>query len=153
MTKGTEITNTVIETLKLIHTDQGFKNTVTTVLRGRPDRLQPKDGPLPAIMVSTTQNPVTNQATRSVKREREINIVGVVDATTRDYEPALDELDEDIVRALLPLLAKGPYEGAQWSSVQISGGEYTHPEGGSTVAAVAYTLTVGYTQTIANQEG
>lgn len=153
MTKGTDITDDIMDALKTIHTDQGYNNTVTTVLRGRPDRLQPKDGPLPAIMISTTQSGLGQQATRRVQRNRDINIVGIVDATERDYEPDLDALDEDIIKAILPLFSKGPYEGARWTEVSISGGEYTHPEGGSTVAAVSFTVTVGYVQTIANQEG
>ena len=63
-----------------------------------------------------------------------------------DLPDNLDELDEDIIRALLPLTEIDALPGVL--QIQLSGGEYAHPEGGSNMASVSYTLTVSYPLTI-----
>ena len=133
MTRGTELVDTVIDALNGITTANAF-NTDPTVFRGRADGLSTGDIVLPAIAIATLASTPTNPKPRTVRK------------LPSDYEPALDELDEDIIRALLPLTEIDALPGVL--QIQLSGGEYAHPEGGSNMASVSYTLTVSYALTI-----
>lgn len=145
MTRGTELVDAVIDALNSITTANAFK-TDPTVFRGRADGLSTGDIVLPAIAIATLASTPTNPKPRTVRKDREINITGLINALPSDYEPALDDLDEDIIRALLPLTEIDALPGVL--QIQLSGGEYAHPEGGSNMASVSYTLTVSYSLTI-----
>lgn len=69
----------------------------------------------------------------------------MVDASAQDYEPGMDQLDEDIALALAPLVGIDAMPGTM--SVELGGGDYQHPEGGSNIAGVVHTITVSYSLT------
>lgn len=150
MTRGTELVNAVIAALEQIRPENGYRTAAgLQVTRGRAEHLTVNESSLPAIAVSTSSSTSTNVKPRSVRKEREITIVGLVDALHDDYEPYLDQLDEDINRALLPLTGIDALPGTL--QVQFSGGEYIHPEGGSNVAGISFNFSVSYALTIKNQ--
>lgn len=143
MTKGTAFVNQLIAALQQItiangyHTDAG-----TNVTRGRPDALAIEELVLPAISLSTQSSRGNVAKPSTVRKDRTIQVVGLVDASATDYEPQLDELDEDINRALAPLITIDALPGTL--QVAFAGGDYTHPEGGSNTAAISFTFTISY---------
>jgi hypothetical protein len=143
MTKGTDLVNQIITALETITVANGYHSDAgLQVTRGRPENLKLDDMTLPAISVSTVSSQGTVAKPSTVRKERAVLIVGLVDADSNDYEPSLDDLDEDINRALAPLTAMDALPGTL--QVTFSGGEYTHPEGGSNTAAVSFTFTISY---------
>lgn len=153
MTRGTELVNAVIAALEKIQAESGYHTDAgRRVTRGRAEHLRVDEYSLPVIAVSTVNSTNGNPKPRTVRKDREISIVGMVDASQDDYEPQLDQLDEDINRALLPLTAMDALPGTL--QVQFSGGDYIHPEGGSNVAGVSFTITISYPLTFKhNHEG
>jgi hypothetical protein len=146
MSRGTELTDRVIQALTAITPANGFKTDAgLRVKRGRAERLQLKATDLPMISVSTDTSANEAVKPRTVKKLRTIEIIGMVDAGERDYEPDLDQLDEDIVRALSALTDIDELPGTL--SIEISGGEYRHPESGSIIAGVTHLVTIGYVLT------
>lgn len=144
--KGTALVDRVIQALETITGANGFNTDAgDRVVRGRAESLKIEAGGLPMISVSTTAN--TNDATkpRAVRKLREIEIVGLVDASAKDYEPVMDLLDEDISLALAPLVSIDAMPGTM--SVELAGGDYQHPDGGSKIAGVVHTITVSYSLT------
>lgn len=143
MTKGTALVNFVIAALEKItiangyHTDAG-----ASVTRGRTEVLTFDDLTLPAISVSTLASLGNVAKPSTVRKERSIQVVGLVDASSADYEPQLDDLDEDINRALAPLITIDALPGTL--QVAFAGGEYIHPESGSNHAAISFTFTISY---------
>lgn len=143
MAVGTDIVNRIMEALGEISPGNGFAMDVQgRVRRGRPENLTINREDMPLIAVSTQENASEGMHPNAVSKRREITVDGVVAAMERDYEPDLDAMDEDIARALAPLSQRGIGHGA--TKVAVAGGQYTHPEGGSNLAAVTYTITVNY---------
>lgn len=150
MSKGTEYVDTVIAALRVISPHSGYHTTAgSDVRRGRPEHLTIEQHHLPLITVSSTTAGSSTVKPRSNRKDREIQVVGLVDAAQDDYEPDLDKLDEDLTRALAPLTDIDALPGAM--QIQITGGDYTHPEGGSNTAAVSYTVTISYALTFNNE--
>lgn len=151
-TRGTQITQQIIDALESIdgegafHTDAGQR-----VIHGRAEHMHLNDYALPLLVVSTTGSINSAPKPRTVRKDREIVITGIVDASDADYETQLDQLDEDIVRALLPLTHMDAMPDTL--QVQFTGGEYTHPEDGSNQAAVSFSFNVSYALTFHNHEG
>lgn len=151
MAKGTQLVNAVITALEQISTGNGYHTTAgADVRRGRPEHLTIEQHHLPLITVSSITAGSASIKPRSNRKDREIQVVGLVDAAQDDYEPDLDRLDEDLTRALAQLTDIDALPGTM--QIQISGGDYTHPEGGSNTAAVSYTVTISYALTF-NHEG
>ncbi|OEY68009.1 hypothetical protein BG841_10270 [Marinobacter sp. X15-166B] len=146
MARGTEISDRVIQALEAItmaggfHTDAGLR-----VTRGRAELLQVEQTDLPMIAVSTSSSANAAVKPRTVRKTRELEIIGLVDAADRDYEPELDGLDEDIALALSGLTGIDELPGTM--NIEISGGEYQPPAGGSNIAGVLHTVTVSYVLT------
>ncbi len=146
MNRGTELTDRVIEALSEITLAGGFQTDAgQSVKRGRAEHLQLQASDLPMIAVSTEASTPEAVKPRTVKKLRTIEIIGMVDAGERDYEPELDQLDEDISRALSKLTGIDELPGTL--SIEISGGEYRHPESGSNIAGVTHLVTIGYVLT------
>lgn len=140
---GTELVDSIKEQLELITTANGFHtNAGNRVSRGRPENLEVKTDQLPLITLSTTSSAPGSAKPKTVIKTREVLVTGMVDANERDYEPELDELDEDITLALAQLLGIDALPNT--TNVSISGGEYVHPEGGSNTAGVTHTITISY---------
>lgn len=143
MAKSTELVNKVIQSLERIQRANGYTTDAgLAVVRGRPERLELHQDDLPLIAVSSPAN--TNEAVkpRQVRKEREITITGMIHAEDADYEPQLDDLDEDITLALAALTGLEAVPDA--ISVEIAGGTYGHPAAGSNIAEVTHTVTVRY---------
>lgn len=146
MNRGTELTNKVIQALQAITVDAGFNTDAgKRVKRGRAELLQLSASDLPMISVSTQVSSNEAVKPRTVKKLREIEIIGMVAAGERDYEPDLDLLDEDMALALSVLT--GIDEMAGSLLIEISGGEYRHPDSGSNIAGVTHMVTIGYVLT------
>lgn len=143
MAVGTDIMNRIMEALGEISPGNGFSMDVQgRVRRGRPENLTINREDLPLIAVSTQESASEGMQPNAVSKRREITVDGVVAAMERDYEPDLDDMDEDLARALAPLSHRGI--GLRATKVTVAGGQYSHPEGGSNLAAVTYTITVNY---------
>lgn len=141
--KGTALVDRVIEELKRIRPENGFHTSAgNKVTRGRPESLRINQDDLPLISVSTSSNAPGAAKPKTVMKSREVLVTGMVDANDRDYEPELDELDEDITMALASLLALDALPNT--TNVSISGGDYVHPESGSNTAGVTHTITISY---------
>ena len=144
--KGTELVDLAIQALEKITPDNGYQtDSGTRVVRGRAENLKLAAGDLPMISVSTTASTNNTAKPRAVRKLREIEVVGMVDASAQDYEPGMDQLDEDIALALAPLVGIDAMPGTM--SVELGGGDYQHPEGGSNIAGVVHTITVSYSLT------
>ena len=131
--KGTHYTDQVIDALEAIASEDGFFTSAgMNVRRGRPERLRIDIEQLPMIAVNTTSAGSRTIKPRTNRKDRQIEVVGIVAAGESDYEPALDDLDEDITRALSALTDMDALPGAM--DVDIEGGEYTNPEGGGKTA-------------------
>lgn len=140
---GTTFVNEVISALEKIRPEDEYQTDAgLRVHRGRADELEVKPSALPMIIVSTITTGSQSVKPRTNRKDREIQVVGIVLAEQSDYEPALDSLDEDITRALSELTDIDALPKAL--DVQISGGDYTHPEGGSSTAYTTYTATISY---------
>jgi len=141
--RSTALVDRIIDELEKITTANGFQTDAgAKVTRGRPEALKIEQGDLPLISVSTSSSAPGSAKPRAVIKTREVLITGMVDANDRDYEPDLDELDEDITRALASLLAIDALPNT--TNVSISGGDYVHPEPGSSTAGVTHTITISY---------
>ena len=141
--KGTALVNRIIEELERIRPGNGFHTSAgNKVTRGRPESLRINQDDLPLISVSTSSNAPGAAKPKTVMKSREVLVTGMVDANDRDYEPELDELDEDITMALASLLAMDALPNT--TNVSISGGDYVHPESGSNTAGVTHTITISY---------
>lgn len=146
MSRGTELTDRVMQALSEITAANGYETDAgQRVKRGRAESLQLKSSDLPMISVSTESNSSEAVKPRTIRKLRTIEILGMVDAGQSDYEPGLDKLDEDISIALSKLT--GIDEMPSTLSVEISGGEYRHPESGSNIAGVTHLVTIGYVLT------
>lgn len=146
MNRGTELTDRVIQALSEIALTNGYQTDAgQRVKRGRAESLQIKSSDLPMISVSTEASSPEAVKPRTVKKLRVIEITGMVDAAQHDYEPDLDKLDEDISIALSKLTGIDELPGTL--SLEISGGEYRHPDSGSNIAGVMHTVTIGYVLT------
>ncbi|GGE75929.1 hypothetical protein GCM10011533_30390 [Streptosporangium jomthongense] len=146
MSRGTELTDRIMLALSEITLAGGYQTDAgQRVKRGRPESLQLKSSDLPMISVSTEINAPEAVKPRTVRKLRSVEIVGMVDAADRDYEPDLDSLDEDISIALAKLTGIDELPGTL--SLEISGGEYRHPDSGSNIAGVTHTVTIGYVLT------
>jgi len=144
--RGTDIVDRVIRALQKVTPDNGFHTDAgTRVVRGRPENLKLEAGDLPMISVSTVTSSNESAKRTAVRKAREIEIVGMVDASGADYEPAIDELDEDIALALAPLMSIDEMPDA--TEIALGGGDYRHPEGGSKIAGVIHMITVSYALT------
>lgn len=151
-TRGTELTQKVIDALQTIDGEGAFSTDAgQRVIHGRAEHMRLDKYELPLLVVSTTGSINSAPKPRTVRKDREIVITGVVDASAEDYEKQIDELDEDIVRALLPLTHIDAMPDAL--QVQFTGGEYTHPEDGSNQAAISFSFNVSYALTFHNHEG
>ena len=141
--KGTALVNRIIEELERIRPENGFRTSAgNKVTRGRPESLRINQHDLPLISVSTSSSAPGAAKPKTVMKSREVLVTGMVDANDRDYEPELDELDEDITMALASLLAMDALPNT--TNVSISGGDYVHPESGSNTAGVTHTITISY---------
>jgi len=139
---GTVYVNDVIAVLSQITQANGYRtNAGLSVQRGRPEQLSADQLPtLPAILVSTDASEIIEAKPGAVQKERRLGIVTVVDASAADYEPLIDDLDDDVTRALLALVKPaGLSNGAL--AVTLSGGDYQHPEPGSNFAYVRFSIT------------
>ena len=146
MSRGTELTDHIISALTSITIAGGYQSDAgQRVVRGRAENLQVKPADLPMIAVSTEASSTDAVKPRTVRKLRTVEVIGMVDAGERDYEPALDTLDEDIALALSALTDMDALPGTL--SVEISGGEYRHPESGSNIAGVTHMVTIGYVLT------
>ncbi|MDY6797677.1 MAG: hypothetical protein SVX28_02840 [Pseudomonadota bacterium] len=140
---ATAIVDRIIEVLEQITTGNGFLSSAgQNVTRGRPEKLKIEKTQLPVITVSTANSSPGAAKPTTVIKTREVLVTGIVDAVDRDYEPDLDNLDEDITLALAQLLAIDAMPGT--TEVSISGGDYVHPESGSNTAGVTHTITISY---------
>ncbi|WP_017941711.1 hypothetical protein [Thioalkalivibrio sp. ALE6] len=145
MTRGTEIMDHLLGLLAQIdpangyHTDAGAR-----AHRGRPDALADAQADeFPAILVRTDSNAPGASRPQQVQHQRAITVQGVTRAVGADYEPVLDNLAHDIFRALVP---QGSRErlGGLATELTIDDCNYDHPEPGSDLAAVTYSITVTY---------
>ncbi|MFP3979168.1 hypothetical protein [Marinobacter sp. KMM 10035] len=141
--RGTELVDQIRTALEKVtaangyHTDAGLR-----VTRGRPENLQVEKAQLPVITVSTSSSTPGAAKPSTVIKSREVLVTGLVDADERDYEPELDQLDEDITMALAQMLGIDALPNT--TNVSISGGDYIHPESGSNTAGVTHTITISY---------
>ncbi len=143
MPKSTDFSNSILRALQEITQAGGFNTDAgLRAIRGRAEKLETRPEDLPMISISAVANTSETVKPRTTRKSLEIEILGMVDAGARDYEPQLDEIDEDITRALSPLTGIEELPGSL--DVQISGGQYQHPEGGSNIAGVSHTVTVSY---------
>ncbi|UDL03974.1 hypothetical protein [Marinobacter sp. CA1] len=141
--RGTELVDRIIQELERISPANGFHTDAgSRVTRGRPESLELQQAGLPLISVSTSASDPVTAKPRAVIKAREVLVTGLVDANERDYEPDLDELDEDITMALLALM--GMYALPSTTEITITGGDYIHPEGGSNTAGITHTITISY---------
>lgn len=146
MNRGTELTNRIMAALNEIDLVGGYQTDAgLRVKRGRAESLQLKSSDLPMISVSTESNSPEVVKPRTIRKLRTIEITGMVDAADRDYEPDLDKLDEDISIALSKLTGIDELPGTL--SLEISGGEYRHPDSGSNIAGVTHMVMIGYVLT------
>lgn len=146
MSRGTELTDKVIQALRAITIDAGFHTDAgMRVKRGRAELLKLTATDLPMISVSTEISSNEAVKPRTVKKSREIEIIGMVAAGERDYEPDLDKLDEDMALALSALTGIDELAGSL--SIEISGGDYRHPDSGSNIAGVTHMVSIGYVLT------
>lgn len=145
MTRGTEITDYLLGLLAQIdpaagyHTDAGAR-----AWRGRPDAMADAQADeFPAILLRTDGNAPGASRPQQVQHQRALTVQGVVQAYGADYEPMLDALAHDIFRALVP---QGSRErlGGLATELTIDDCTYEHPEPGSYMAAVTYSITVTY---------
>jgi len=139
---GTAYVNAVIDALRLITRANGYNtNAGTTVKRGRPEQLiADQIVEFPALLVSTEASEILEAKPGAAKKERRVSIDAVVNATVDDYEPMLDEIDEDVTRALLTLVKPAGISGSA-IAVSISGGDYQHPDAGGSFAIVRFMIT------------
>lgn len=150
MAEGTRFVDAVISALEAILPENGFgTDTGLRVRRGRPEAMQIHAAELPMITVSTNSSGSSSIKPRTNKKDRDIEVIGIVWGEGMDYEPQLDNLDEDITRALSVLTDMDALPDAM--DIQINGGDYTHPEGGSNTASTTYSVTISYALT--NHEG
>lgn len=151
---GTEITNGVLTALRTIDPANGYRTDAgARVYRARTDHLDDSaTNDYPAIVVHTLRDAAESRTGRQSLQSREIQIQGVTHTVTAteagdevllDYEPILDDLAEDIHRALLPLTDRDALEGRA-TSVAISGAEYEPPPEGSLLISVSFTVTINY---------
>lgn len=150
MAKGTGFVDAVIAALEVILPENGFYTAAgLRVQRGRPEGLEIHAADLPMITVSTNTSGSSSIKPRTNRKDRDIEVIGIVWGESQDYEPLLDSLDEDITRALSALTDMDALPDAM--DVQINGGDYTHPEGGSNTASTTYSVIISYALT--NHEG
>lgn len=141
--RGTELVDRTIQELERISSVNGFHTDAgSRVTRGRPEALSVEKAGLPLISVSTSSSTPGSAKPGAVIKVREVLVTGIVDANDRDYEPDLDELDEDITMALAALLDMDALPSTTVTT--IAGGDYIHPEGGSNTAGVTHTITISY---------
>jgi hypothetical protein len=151
---GTEITDGVIAALRQIAPENGYRTSAgLRVYRGRTDLIADSaTDTYPAILVHCARDNSLDRNRRQALKERGIEIQGITRAATEgefdeilalDYEPILDDLAEDIDRALLTLTDRDALEGRA-VNVTISGAEYEPPPEGSWLVFVRFTLTVSY---------
>ncbi len=140
MTKGTEIVNQIVAALEGIRTENGYRTDAgQMVVRGTPESLAELGSSLPAIAISTACNGIEFGNQNTARNERNVCIAGIVSAGHVDYESDLDELADDIVKALRPFVADGSVLGTLRAN--LSGGTYTHPanaDGNQLDASVVY---------------
>lgn len=141
--RGTELVDRIIAALGVIAPGNGYYTDAgLRVGRGRPETLSIKQADLPLITVSTSASAPGPAKPRTVIKTREVMVTGMVDAKAQDYEPELDQLDEDIAMALAQLLGIDSLPNT--TDVSLSGGDYIHPESGSNTAGVTHTITISY---------
>lgn len=144
--RGTNVVDQIIQVLEQIAISNGFHTDAgQRVKRGRPESLTINKQDLPAISVSTRESQIVAVKPRALIKTRAVEVVGIVDAAERDYEPLLDAVDEDIALALAGLTALDSLPGA--TDITISGGEFLHPESGSNTAGVSHTVSISYSLT------
>lgn len=148
--KSTQIKTRVIEALQAIRTNAGFRTDAgLRVHRSRSDDLGDTRKPAewPCIRVTTNSETTTARRPRQSMKERLITVEGLATVALVDYEPMLDALAEDIERALLPLTEIDSLKGLA-TEVEISGADYMHPDPGSELCSVTFTVTVSYVLTL-----
>ncbi|MFU8764911.1 MAG: hypothetical protein ACNA7T_10325 [Haliea sp.] len=145
-TKATQITDAVLALLEGItpandyNTDAGLRTERSYL------DIDPDDSEFyPAILIRTTGDPVEQARPNpaQARRSRTITCEGYVWAGGDDYEPDMDDLAEDMLRALLPATSKDALNGLA-IDVSLTGADYEHPAEGSNVAVVRYTVTASY---------
>lgn len=141
--RATELVDHIIEALESITEANGFLTSAgLRVGRGRPETLYIGHADLPLITVSTSTSTPGPAKPRTVIKTREVMVTGMVDANAKDYEPELDQLDEDIALALSHLMGIDALPNT--TDISLSGGDYIHPESGSNTAGVTHTITISY---------
>ena len=150
MTIGESVSNHVIDALKRIAVANGYQTDAgVNVHRGRrPTHIsETAPGSLPAIVVRCEASPTSSAQPRRAIKRREISVTCVALVASDDYEATLDALAEDIDRALLGLTHLDA-QPAPITGIEMTGPEYTHPEPGSNLCAVTFTVSVSYVLTL-----
>jgi hypothetical protein len=144
--KATQITDAVLALLQGITTANGYHTDAgARTARGYLDIDPDTQADYPAILLRSTADPVgtVRAANKQALRSRTVTCEGYIWAAADDYEPDMDALAEDMLRALLPASRVESLNGLA-TDVTLGGAEYEHPADGSRVAVVRYTITINY---------
>lgn len=152
--RGTAATDMITDALERISQSDGFHTDAgARVHRGnRPAHISEEDADqFPLILVRCDAERPGSVQPRRVMLDRSMTVQGQIISRPADYEPDMDALAEDIAKALLPLTVTNDLP-SQVTQVVVTGGDYIHPEPGSDLAGVSYTVTVSHVLTIEKED-
>lgn len=146
MTTGTDLTTDVVTRLQGISKAAGYLTDIGgSVFRGSADQIINEATQLPAALVRTSSDNVVSDRPGKAKRERTVMVEAYVHEDG-DYEPTLDDIANDIYRAISPA-THGEQINRESMEVRVGGFDFDHPKPGERFAVISTQITLTYVET------